>query len=156
MQSANRSSAKLNTNTELVNKIYDAAASLDQTPENQLTTALLTITPGDELTFNVTDGKQDITRFIKLTNTSEQYLAYKIKITSPDKFRVKPGTGIIPVGGNASIMINFLKEFHNSVVNHRDKFLILWVPIDKELESTNLTEFWKQSVAKKLNINEHK
>ena len=34
--------------------------------------------PGDELLFNVTDGKADITQFIKLTNTSGVYLAYKV------------------------------------------------------------------------------
>jgi hypothetical protein len=33
----------------------------------------------------------------------------KIKITSPDKFRVKPGTGIINPSTSAQIMISFLK-----------------------------------------------
>ena len=38
----------------------------------------------------------------------------KIKITSPDKFRVKPGTGIITPTSTVQIMINFLKGyFHN-------------------------------------------
>lgn len=144
------------TNGTIINKIYDATNSNDQTVENILTTPLLTISPGDELLFNVTDCKQDITQFIKLTNTSDGYLAYKIKITSPDKFRVKPGTGIIPTAANAQIMINFLKEFHNSVNNHRDKFLILWTPIDKKLQASDLNEFWKQAVTNKKNINEHK
>jgi biopolymer transport protein ExbD len=33
----------------------------------------------------------------------------KIKITSPDKFRVKPGTGIINPASTAQITISFLK-----------------------------------------------
>jgi len=57
----------------------------------------------------VTDAKADITQYIRLVNNSSSYLAYKIKITSPDKFRVKPGTGVIETGGNAQIMINYLK-----------------------------------------------
>ena len=65
--------------------------------------------PGDELVFQVGDGKSDITQHIKLTNTSGVLLAYKIKITSPDKFRVKPGTGIIETSSCAQIMINYLK-----------------------------------------------
>ena len=59
--------------------------------------------------FNVTDATSDITQFLRLANNSASYLAYKIKITSPDKFRVKPGTGVIESGGNAQIMINYLK-----------------------------------------------
>lgn len=34
--------------------------------------------PRDDLMFNVTDGTQDITQFINLTNTSDTYLAYKV------------------------------------------------------------------------------
>jgi len=151
---ASKSSAKLTNG--IINKIYDASNSDEQSSANVLTTPLLTINPGDELVFNVTDSKQDITRFIKLTNTSDSYLAYKIKITSPDKFRVKPGTGIIPTSSNAQIMINFLKEYHNTVPNHRDKFLILWTTIDEKLNPSDLNEFWKQATAKKQNINEHK
>ncbi len=151
-----KSSSKFNSNT-ISNKIYDASVTTsEQVCENALRTRLLTISPGDELSFDVTDAKMDITGFIKLTNNSEGFIAYKIKITSPDKFRVKPGTGIIPVGANASIMINFLKEFQNSVSNHRDKFLILWAPIDETLRAGDLNEFWKQIAAKKQNVNEHK
>lgn len=153
--SPNKSSnSRLSNGT--INKISDAMKTNDQILENVLTTPFLNISPGDELIFNVTDGKQDITQFIKLTNTSDKHLAYKIKITSPDKFRVKPGTGIIPTSSNAQIMINFLKEFHNSSTNHRDKFLILWSPIDEKLQASDLSEFWKQATQTKQNISEHK
>lgn len=140
----------------VINKIFDATYSNETSLENILNTPLLSINPGEELIFNVTDARQDITQFIKLTNTSKSCLAYKIKITSPDKFRVKPGTGIIPTSSNAQIMINFLKEFQNSVTNHRDKFLILWTVIDESLQTSDLNDFWKQASLKKQNINEHK
>jgi hypothetical protein len=121
-----------------------------------LKTPLLTIDPGDELMFNVTDGKADITQYIKLTNTAGLTLAYKIKITSPDKFRVKPGTGIIEKAGTVQIMINYLKEYHNSATSHRDKFLILWTPINSKIQQSELSEFWKQVILKKENLNDHK
>jgi hypothetical protein len=59
--------------------------------------------------FEITEGKADISGNIKLTNNSTGPIAYKIKITSPDKFRVKPGTGIIKKESSAQIVINFLK-----------------------------------------------
>lgn len=136
--------------------------SLDPLPEksnheNTITTTLLSISPGEELLFKVTDLKSDITEYIKLTNnTTSTSLAYKIKITSPDKFRVKPGTGIIQPSTSVQIMINFLKEYHNSSSNHRDKFLILWTQVDDKVRANELNDFWKQVTGSKANINEHK
>lgn len=43
-----------------------------------LTTPLLSITPGDELVFDITRAKSDILQNIKLTNTSGMPLAYKV------------------------------------------------------------------------------
>ncbi len=98
----------------------------------------------------------DVTRHIKLTNSGQGILAYKIKITSPDKFRVKPGTGILEPGASVQITINFLKEFHTSPSNNRDKFLILWTPTEEKMQVSELNEFWKQCVLKKVAIKEHK
>jgi hypothetical protein len=106
--------------------------------------------------FEVVESKTDIVRQIKLKNAGEGTLAYKIKITSPDKFRVKPGTGLIEAGASVQITINFLKEFHASPTNHRDKFLILWTPCEQKIQASELNEFWKQCVLKKVAIKEHK
>jgi hypothetical protein len=40
--------------------------------------------------------------------------------------------------------------------NQRDKFLILWSPIDEKLTTNDLSEFWKTISTKKLQVNEHK
>ena len=53
----------------------------------ELKTALLTISPGDELMFNITDSKQDITQYIKLTNISSSFLAYKVIIIWRGEFK---------------------------------------------------------------------
>ena len=45
--------------------------------QNKCTT-FLNSSPGDELLFNVTDGKADITQYIKLINTGGINLAYKV------------------------------------------------------------------------------
>lgn len=38
----------------------------------------MNLSPGDELVYNVSDGKADIMQYIKLTNTSGVSLAYKV------------------------------------------------------------------------------
>jgi hypothetical protein len=53
-------------------------------------------------------------------------------------------------------MINYLKEYHNSNTNSRDKFLILWTPIAEKLSSNELNEFWKHAIQQKNNVFEHK
>ncbi len=130
------------------------------------------------MTFHLNEKPVDICQTIQLTNVSESNLAYKvfklimkyylryinvsymknkkIKITSPDKFRVKPGTGVIEKSSSVQIMINYLKEFHNSNANSRDKFLILWTPITEKLSSNELNEFWKNAIQQKNNVFEHK
>ena len=133
-------------NTELSNEINEV-----QHPNS------LTIEPREELKFSIEDGnKNDITQHIKLTNPTDTVLAYKIKITSPDKFRVKPGTGLIEPSGSVQITVNFLKEFHSSTANNRDKFLILWTQADEKVQASELNDFWKQCVQKKVHIKEHK
>lgn len=82
-------------------------ATIDQSKSSNNT--YLTINPGDEILFILNDNKTDLIQYLNLTNTSGFSLAYKIKITSPDKFRVKPGCGIIEPWQSLQVLINFLK-----------------------------------------------
>ena len=52
--------------------------------------------------------------------------------------------------------IFYIKEYHNSSSNHRDKFLILWTQVDDKVRANELNDFWKQVTGSKANINEHK
>ncbi|RNA36025.1 Motile sperm domain-containing 2, partial [Brachionus plicatilis] len=123
---------------------------------NFFNNSLISISPGEEIEFNECDGKNDIIQHIQLKNNSKSSLAYKIKITSPDKFRVKPGTGIIPNSGSVQVMVNFLKDYHLSSNSHKDKFLILWTEVGEKVQTSELNDFWKQASLKKENIQDHK
>ena len=88
-------------------------------------------------------------------------LTFKIKTTSPDKFRVKPGCSLLHPGASATLSVyllksSFLLSFDQSFFIrlclayctptsniNKEKFLIIWTLIGQEMKQTQLVEFWK-------------
>nr|CAD7440656.1 unnamed protein product [Timema bartmani] len=91
----------------------------------------------------VNDGSE-LTGSVSLTNTSEKLISYKIKTTSPEKFRVRPSMGTLSPG--ASISINVVLQPGYQVPGlSRDKFLIMNLPVDTpDMSAAELGELWKQ------------
>lgn len=51
--------------------------------------------PREELILNRVSGENDMVDIVVLKNDSTHNVAYKIKITSPEKFYVRPSTGTV-------------------------------------------------------------
>nr|CAD7458065.1 unnamed protein product [Timema tahoe] len=102
----------------------------------------LSILPAEVINF-VNDGSE-LTGSVSLTNTSEKLISYKIKTTSPEKFRVRPSMGTLSPG--ASISINVVLQPGYQVPGlSRDKFLIMNLPVDTpDMSAAELGELWKQ------------
>ena len=120
--------------------------------------------PYDELIFERADppasASTDSIQTLILTNTGDKILTFKIKTTSPEKFRVKPGCSLLHPGASATVSVYLLKgksvSTHvsstdrffaahcapNSVIQ-KEKFLIIWTLIGQEMKQPQLTEFWK-------------
>jgi len=73
----------------------------------------------------------DLTGKVCLTNTSGKPLGYKIKTTSPEKYRVRPSTGCISPGQSVTVEIHVSGQKEVSSLN-RDKFLVTAVLLDRE------------------------
>ncbi|CAF5151323.1 unnamed protein product, partial [Rotaria sp. Silwood1] len=75
----------------------------------------LGIRPHDEMIFERTDssshGTTDCIQTLQLTNVGDKILTFKIKTTSPDKFRVKPGCSLLHPGATATISVYLLKAY---------------------------------------------
>lgn len=122
--------------------------------------------PHDELIFERGDSSSstvnDCIQTLVLTNTGSKILTFKIKTTSPDKFRVKPGCSLLHPGASATISVYLLKGFlslsndssSSSIWNssafctttsniNKEKFLIIWTLIGQDMKQTQLVEFWK-------------
>ncbi|RUS88272.1 hypothetical protein EGW08_003974 [Elysia chlorotica] len=80
------------------------------------------MSPGDELTFQTSSGG-DSYDIITLTNTLTYPVAYKVKTTSPEKFRVRPSSGIIHPRKVDEVYVYLVQE-HTTDIG-KDKFLIM-------------------------------
>ena len=56
-----------------------------------------------------TQNANDCIQTLILTNAGDKILTFKIKTTSPDKFRVKPGCSLLHPGASANISVYLLK-----------------------------------------------
>ncbi|KAF2077166.1 hypothetical protein CYY_001551 [Polysphondylium violaceum] len=71
---------------------------------------------------------------LKLINTSDHILAYKVKTTAPARYCVRPNTGIIPPGKTIEVRI-FLnctkeKDLPPLSMKTKDKFQILYIVVE--------------------------
>lgn len=62
--------------------------------------------PGDELVFENKGPERDSSDFIELTNCTDSFVAFKVKTTAPEKFRVKPSFGWIESGGSRTVEVS--------------------------------------------------
>ncbi|XP_069671502.1 motile sperm domain-containing protein 2-like [Periplaneta americana] len=115
----------------------DGALSLNST---------LNINPPDVIYFSNKDD--ELTGSVTLTNNGEKIISYKIKTTSPEKFRVRPSTGTLVPSGSVTISVVLQPDFQFPGLS-RDKFLVMNIPVDSaDLTSQELTELWKQTSGK--------
>ena len=69
---------------------------------------LLDVSPHTELVFSSEDPTPSCT--LRITNLSPGLISFKIKTTSPSKFRVLPSLGVIDCRGNFTVGITCLAE----------------------------------------------
>jgi len=93
-------------------------------------TDLLHLSPAQEVIFS-TSPLGDLTGKVSLTNTSGKPLGYKIKTTSPEKYRVRPSTGSISPGQTVTVEIHVSGQKEVASLS-RDKFLVTAVLLERE------------------------
>jgi len=114
----------------------------------------LNITPSDSLEFVVMDFQKETLDIINLKNVTEDVVTYKVKTTAPEKYRVRPSTGLIQPGAAVDVNVYLPPGMHST---NRDKFLIMSLVVaDSESERgiNELNELWKS--ASKDDIVEHR
>ncbi|KAJ1374463.1 hypothetical protein KIN20_037152 [Parelaphostrongylus tenuis] len=108
--------------------------------------AFLQISPRDVLNLSRIDNIIDFVDIVVVRNLSHVSMMFKIKTTSPEKFRVRPTTGVIPPESTEIIRVYLQSEYKDSCA--REKFLLLAL----ESENNNLETFgelWKNASSDK-------
>ncbi|KAI8508656.1 Motile sperm domain-containing protein 2 [Branchiostoma belcheri] len=113
---------------------------------------VVSFSPGDMLEFVNAEGAE-VQQVLTLTNTTAGTVAFKVKTTSPEKYRVRPSSG--PIAPGVSVDVNvFLQPGHQASTS-RDKFLVLSMEVQQEVKnSAELTALWKS--AAKGSVMEHR
>lgn len=105
--------------------------------------AMLGLNPHDIIVFSK-DGS-DLQGSFTIKNLGNRNVSYKVKTTSPEKFRVRPSNGSLNEGEYVTINVILLPGFQIGGLS-RDKFLIMGMPIEKpNMTSSEINDLWKVS-----------
>lgn len=141
------SSGESNNNNRKVR--FDNVSSSGDFTTPSKENALISVSPDGLIKFAVENNEYVSTLQIK--NISSKPISFKVKTTTPEKFRVRPGHGCIEPSETAVISITLMVAYKSSNLA-KDKFLILSSSIENsKMTSEELVNFWKKPVLKKEN-----
>lgn len=103
---------------------------------------LLKVIHPDVVHFNWTGS--EFVGSINVENVSDKYVLYKIKTTSPDRYRVRPNSGLLQPGISAKITVVLQSGYQVQSIL-KDKFLILSMVSDRDVNPQEMSDVWKQS-----------
>lgn len=100
-------------------------------------TAVVELNPPKDMLFSFNEHKE-LGSKVEIKNVSKKIVAFKIKTTCPDKFRVRPSTAVIQCGEAQTVDIYVTTPFTRnmqdpSLLSH-EKFLISVISLDNKQE----------------------
>jgi hypothetical protein len=109
----------------------------------------LSVQPSSIITF-IKEGTELVST-LELQNTdSSIILSFKLKTTSPEKFRVRPSVGCLTPGARATVHVTLLPGFQLGGLS-RDKFLVMSTVIEASEMNQDLAQLWKDTSGRKIN-----
>lgn len=109
---------------------------------------MLRLNPNDLITFK--NENDELSGQFTITNMDESAISFKIRTTSPEKFRVRPSSGTLPPGLSQTVLIVVQPGFQLRTVT-KDRFLVMSVQIPKtDLSAKELADVWQNSSGSKV------
>ncbi|XP_061547377.1 motile sperm domain-containing protein 2 isoform X1 [Phycodurus eques] len=99
---------------------------------------LLDISPAEELSFGC--GETEKKSLIILSNVTKNPLAFKVRTTAPEKYRVKPSSSTCEPGASIDIVVSL---HGGSQASPQDRFLVMAAEMDN-VGSQELAQYWKE------------
>ncbi|XP_062862297.1 motile sperm domain-containing protein 2 isoform X2 [Trichomycterus rosablanca] len=110
---------------------------------------LLHISPAEELSFGSRETENKC--LIILNNVTKNQVAFKVRTTAPEKYRVKPSSSSCEPGANVDIIVTLHGGYQASP---QDRFLIMAAEMESVVGSSDLAQFWKE--VPKAKVMEHR
>ncbi|XP_043927783.1 motile sperm domain-containing protein 2 [Protopterus annectens] len=98
--------------------------------------------PSEELHFGSKE-REERKCLIVLSNVTKNHVAFKVRTTAPEKYRVKPSNSSCEAGSSVDIIVSLHGGFEASP---QDRFLIMAAEMDQSsgTSSSDLSQFWKE------------
>nr|XP_046260533.1 motile sperm domain-containing protein 2 [Scatophagus argus] len=109
---------------------------------------LLDVSPAEELSFG--SGETEKKSLIVLSNVTKNQVAFKVRTTAPEKYRVKPSSSCCEPGASVDIVVSL---HGGSQASPQDRFLVMAAEMDNA-GSQELAQFWKE--VPKAKVMEHR
>ncbi|MBN3303085.1 MSPD2 protein, partial [Amia calva] len=108
---------------------------------------LLYISPAEELCFGSKDNEKKC--LIILSNVTKNQVAFKVRTTAPEKYRVKPSNTSCEPGATVDIIVSLHGGF---LASPQDRFLIMAAEMDLTTTAgpQELVQFWKEVPKQKI------
>ncbi|KAM6934221.1 motile sperm domain-containing protein 2 [Xenentodon cancila] len=113
-------------------------------PQTTFKGPLLDVSPAEELSFG--SGETEKKCLIILANVTKNQVAFKVRTTAPEKYRVKPSSSSCEPGASVDIVVSL---HGGSQASPQDRFLIMAAEMDNA-GSQELAQFWKEVPKTKL------
>lgn len=94
---------------------------------------------------------------VEIVNIDSKPITYKIKTTAPDKFRVRPSTGVLSPHAKVTVNVTLQQSQHINSLN-REKFLVMCMSLshDMSTNSHDLAELWRNISATDASVEQHR
>ncbi|XP_044072154.1 motile sperm domain-containing protein 2 isoform X2 [Siniperca chuatsi] len=109
---------------------------------------LLDVSPAEELSFG--SGETEKKSLIILSNVTKNQVAFKVRTTAPEKYRVKPSSSCCEPGASVDIVVSL---HGGSQASPQDRFLVMAAEMDN-IGSQEFAQFWKE--VPKTKVMEHR
>lgn len=88
------------------------------------------------------------TTTLKLSNTGDERLAYKIKTTAPKRYCVKPNSGFLDAHGTTGVQVMLQPQTAGQPDDrNKHKFMVQWAAVPNTY-TDDVENFWKQDSSK--------
>lgn len=136
--------ARLNTPEQSVSKKVTFA---EQGDGQHSPGEMLRLVPNDTIVFK--NDSDEISGQFTITNMDESAISFKIRTTAPEKFRVRPSSGILGSGSSQTVLIVVQPGIQLRTVA-KDRFLVMSIQIPKtDVTPKELSEIWQTSTGSK-------
>uniref|UniRef100_A0AC34REN0 Major sperm protein n=1 Tax=Panagrolaimus sp. JU765 TaxID=591449 RepID=A0AC34REN0_9BILA len=136
----NNSSTRKNVIPSILKPIYEDRKNANT--EEWFDGGFVSVIPKDALLFKQINDEVDPVDIFIIKNTGGYGLQYKIKTTSPEKFRVRPSVGFIPAGESDFVRIYLQHEYKDTLKSER--FLFMGIKTNDE-NVENFSQLWKEA-----------